>query len=43
MMVIMIGGKARVGKTTVARWFGEYLYNKGYSPVTVSFAELLKK
>ena len=43
MMVIMIGGKARVGKTTVATLFNKYLYEKGYSPVNLSFAEILKK
>lgn len=43
MMVIMLGGKARVGKTTVAKWFGEFLYNKGYSPVNISFAAMLKQ
>lgn len=43
MMVVMIGGKARVGKTTAANWFNKYLYEKGYSPVNLSFAEILKK
>lgn len=43
MMVIMFGGKARVGKTTLAKLFTEYLYNKGYSPVIVPFADILKR
>ncbi len=43
MMVLMIGGKARVGKTTLAKWFAEYVYTNGYSPVMLSFADILKQ
>lgn len=43
MMVIMIGGKGRAGKTTVANLFSKFLYDKGFSPVHLSFAAILKK
>jgi len=43
MMVIMFGGKARVGKTTLAKWFSKYMYNKGFSPTLLSFADILKR
>jgi hypothetical protein len=39
----MFGGKARVGKTTVTKWFSEFLYNKGYSPVIIPFADIIKQ
>jgi hypothetical protein len=38
----MLGGKARVGKTTLAKWLSEYAYNNGYSPVLCPFAGGLK-
>lgn len=38
----MIGGKARVGKTTLAKWLSEYAYNEGYTPVLLPFAQALK-
>jgi hypothetical protein len=38
----MIGGKARVGKTTLAKWLSEYAYNEGYTPVILPFAQALK-
>ena len=43
MMLIMIGGKARVGKTTLAKILGECFYNKGFSPVYITFASILKE
>ena len=39
----MIGGKARVGKTTLAKWLSEYAYKEGYSPVLLPFAQALKE
>ena len=42
MLVIMLGGKARVGKTTLAKWISEYAYNNGYSPVMCPFAGTIK-
>jgi len=39
----MIGGKARVGKTTLAKWISEYAYNEGYAPVILPFANALKQ
>jgi guanylate kinase len=42
MLIIMIGGKARVGKTTLAKWLSEYAYNEGYTPVILPFAQALK-
>jgi hypothetical protein len=39
----MIGGKARVGKTTLAKWLSEYAYNEGYSPILLPFAQALKE
>ena len=42
MMVIMLAGQARVGKTTLANWLAEYLYHKGYYPVMLPFAGMLK-
>ena len=39
----MIGGKARVGKTTLAKWLSEYAYNEGYTPVILPFANALKQ
>lgn len=43
MMVIMLAGQARVGKTTLAKWLSEYLYHKGYYPVILPFAGMLKE
>jgi len=43
MIVIMIGGKARVGKTTLANQISKYVYGKGYAPIALSFATILKK
>jgi guanylate kinase len=40
--VIMLGGQARAGKTTLAKWLSEYAYNQGYTPVILPFAGLLK-
>jgi guanylate kinase len=42
MLIIMIGGPARVGKTTLAKWLSEYAYNEGYTPVILPFAQALK-
>lgn len=42
MLLIMIGGQARVGKTTLAKWLSEYAYNNGYTPVILPFAQALK-
>lgn len=42
MLIIMIGGQARVGKTTLAKWLSEYAYNEGYTPVILPFAQALK-
>jgi hypothetical protein len=39
----MIGGKARVGKTTLAKWLSEYAYKEGYTPVVLPFANALKQ
>ena len=39
----MIGGQARVGKTTLAKWISEYAYNNKYTPVIVPFAAALKE
>ena len=43
MLVIMLGGPARVGKTTLAKWISEYAYNNGYTPVILPFAAMLKE
>jgi hypothetical protein len=43
MITIMIGGQARVGKTTLAKWISEYAYNNKYTPVIVPFAAALKE
>ena len=43
MLIIMISGKARVGKTTLAKWLSEYAYNEGYTPVILPFAQALKE
>ena len=42
MLIIMLGGQARVGKTTLAKWLSEFAYNNGYSPVILPFAAALK-
>jgi hypothetical protein len=38
----MLGGPARVGKTTLAKWLSEYAYNNGYTPILLPFAQALK-
>lgn len=38
----MLGGQARVGKTTLAKWLSEFAYNHGYTPVILPFAAALK-
>lgn len=43
MLIIMISGQARVGKTTLAKWISEYAYNEGYTPVILPFANALKQ
>lgn len=43
MMLLMLSGKARVGKTTSAQLISEHAYKKGYSPVLLSFATVLKE
>lgn len=42
-MIIMLGGQARVGKTTLAKWLSEFAYNAGYTPVMLPFAGALKE
>jgi hypothetical protein len=41
--MVMLGGKARVGKTTVAKLVAEYSYHHGFLPVFVPFAYGIKK
>ena len=43
MLVIMLGGKARVGKTTLAKLISKYAYEKGLSPMIIPFAAVLKE
>lgn len=43
MILIMLGGQARVGKTTLAKWLSEYAYNNGYTPIILPFAQALKE
>lgn len=43
MLIIMISGQARVGKTTLAKWISEYAYNEGYTPIILPFANALKQ
>ena len=42
MLIFMLAGKARVGKTTLAKWLSEYAYKNGYTPVILPFAQALK-
>lgn len=42
MMTIMLGGQARVGKTTLAKWLSEFAYNNGYTPIILPFAAAIK-
>jgi len=39
----MIGGQARVGKTTLAKWIAEFAYQNGYTPKILPFAAALKE
>lgn len=43
MIIIMLGGQARVGKTTLAKWISEYAFNQGYTPMILPFAAALKE
>ena len=43
MIIVMIGGKARVGKTTLANIVAEYCLNNNLTPKMVPFAYGLKK
>ena len=43
MRMIMLGGKARVGKTTIAEVISEISYHKGFKPVILPFASSVKK
>jgi len=43
MIIVMIGGKARVGKTTMANIIAEYCLNNNLTPKMVPFAYGLKK
>ena len=43
MHLIMLGGKAGVGKTTLAKHIADYAFNQGLRPRLLSFAGVLKK
>jgi hypothetical protein len=43
MIIIMIGGKARVGKTTLANVVAEFCVNNNFTPKMVPFAYGIKK
>jgi len=43
MQFIMLGGKAGVGKTFLARHIAKYAFNKGMRPHIVSFADCIKQ
>ena len=43
MNLIMIAGRARVGKTTLAKMIADYAFNNGLRPVLLSFAGGLKR
>tara|TARA_R100000458_G_C8261411_1_gene236891 strand:- start:947 stop:1714 length:768 start_codon:yes stop_codon:yes gene_type:complete len=43
MNLIMIAGRARVGKTTLAKWIADFAFENGLRPVLLSFAGGLKK
>jgi hypothetical protein len=43
MRMVMLGGKARVGKTTVAKLVAESSYHNGFLPVFIPFAYGIKK
>lgn len=43
MNLIMIAGRARVGKTTLAKMIADYAFKQGLRPVLLSFAGGLKK
>lgn len=42
MIVIMLAGKARVGKTTLANWIAKFAFENQYTPVILPFAKALK-
>jgi GTPase SAR1 family protein len=43
MNIIMLSGKARVGKTWLAKVIAEYSFNNGQIPVLLSFASAIKE
>ena len=43
MIIVMIGGKARVGKTTLANTIAEYCIENNLTPKMVPFAYGIKK
>jgi hypothetical protein len=43
MIIVLIGGRARVGKTTVANYIAEYCLNNNLTPKMVPFAYGIKK
>ena len=43
MRIIQISGKGRVGKTTLAHLIAKYVFDLGYIPVLLPFADAIKK
>jgi hypothetical protein len=43
MRIVQISGKGRVGKTTLAHLIAKYVFDLGYIPVLLPFADAIKK
>ena len=43
MRMVMLGGRARVGKTTIAKMIAEFAYHLGFKPIFLPFAGPIKE